>query len=74
MKHMDDCHVFDHSYGVPPFLLLDGHGRRFELPFLDYINEFGDKGHKWKACIGVPYGTMSWQVGDSAKQNSSFKW
>jgi len=24
-------------------------------------------------CIGVPYGTSFWQVGDSAKQNGSFK-
>jgi hypothetical protein len=27
----------------------------------------------WKACIGVPYGTSYWQVGDSTEQNGCFK-
>ena len=25
------------------------------------------------ACIGVPYGTALWQVGDSSKQNGAYK-
>jgi hypothetical protein len=56
--------------GVKPFLLLDGHGSRLELPFLQYIN---DPAHEWVVCIGVPYGTSYWQVGDSAEQNGSYK-
>ena len=67
---MDDCWVFDRTDGVSPFLLLDGHGSRFELPFLEYIN---NDEYKWRVCIGVPYGTNIWQVGDSAEQNGSFK-
>ena len=68
LKHMDDCQVFDCTDGIPPFLLLDGHGSRFELPFLEYAN---DAAHIWKVRIGVPYGMNIWQVGDSAEQNGS---
>ena len=53
-----------------PFLLLDGHESRFELPFLTYIT---NPDHPWKVCIGVPYGTSLWQVADSKEQNGSFK-
>ena len=73
LLHMDNCHLFDRTDGVLPFLLLDGHGSRLELPFLEYINDMGEEGHKWRVCIGVPYGTSFWQVGDSAEQNGSFK-
>jgi len=50
--------------------LLDGHGSRFELPFLDYVNSADTK---WTVCIGVPYGTNLWQVGDSMQQNGAYK-
>jgi hypothetical protein len=70
LQFMDKLNIFHRSYGVNPFLLLDGHGSRFELPFLEYIT---CKDHKWKVCIGVPYGTSYWQVGDSAEQNGCFK-
>jgi len=70
LKHINDCQVFDRTDGVLPFLLLDGHGSRFKLAFLEYIHY--DK-HKWMVGIGVPNGTSIWQVGDSAKQISSFK-
>ena len=73
LRHIDNCCVFDRTGGVLPFLLLDGHGSRFELPFLEYINGVGEEGHKWRVCIGISYGTSFWQVGDSAKQNGSFK-
>jgi len=56
--------------GSTPFLLLDGHGSRLELPFLSYVN---DPMHKWVVCIGVPNGTSLWQVGDSTEQNGCFK-
>jgi hypothetical protein len=55
---------------MTPFLLVDGHGSRFELPFLDYIH---NPEHPWTVAIGVPYGTAKWQVGDSAEQNGQFK-
>ena len=70
LKFMDKLNLFDRSDGVSPFLLLDGHGSRFELPFLEYIL---DDANKWKVCIGVPYGTSYWQVGDSTKQSGCFK-
>ena len=54
---------------VKPFILLDGHRSRLELPFLKYVNTPEDN---WIACIGVPYGTALWQVGDSKEQNGSF--
>ena len=49
--------------------MLDGHGSRLELPFLQYINTPRDH---WVVCIAVPYGTALWQVGDSKEQNGSF--
>ena len=51
------------------FILLDGHRSRLEMPFLRYVNHPEDH---WVACIGVPYGTALWQVGDSKEQNGSF--
>jgi hypothetical protein len=41
LKKMDDLELFDRSDGIDPFLLLDGHSSRFELPFVEYIH--GDK-------------------------------
>ena len=67
---LDHLQVFDQSDGDQPFLLLDGHGSRLGLPFLSYIN---DAAHKWVVCIGVPYGTSLWQVGDSSEQNGAYK-
>lgn len=31
-------YLLDLSDGIPPFLLLGGHGSRFELKFMQYIN------------------------------------
>jgi hypothetical protein len=70
LKHMDKLNIFPRQDGLKPFLLLDGHGSRLELPFLKYVN---DHGHPWVVCIGVPYGTSYWQVGDSSEQNGSYK-
>ena len=50
-------------------MLLDGHSSRFDLEFLRYINSYP---HTWNVCIGVPYGTALWQVGDSSQQNGRF--
>jgi hypothetical protein len=35
---IDSLGVFDRSDRVPPFLLLDVHGSRFDIKFLQYIN------------------------------------
>ena len=60
----------DQKNGLIPFLLLDGHQSRFHLEFLEYIN---DDLHRWNVCLGVPYGTSYWQIGDSSKRNGVFK-
>ncbi len=65
MRHLPSTTLKQHH-----FFLLDGHGSRFQLPFLDYITA---EDTKWTDCIGVPYGTYVWQVGDSSKQNGAFK-
>ena len=70
VKTLDELDIFDRSTGKNPFMLLDGHGSRLGLPFLSYIN---NPLHLWFACIGVPYGTSLWQVGDSKQQNGSYK-
>ena len=70
LQHIDRFDVFDMTNGNYPFLLLDGHQSRFENPFLDYIC---DNQHKCQVCIGVPYGTYLWQMGDSKEQNGSSK-
>ena len=66
LKIYDD----DRTKGNIPFVLLDGHQSRFELEFLEYIN---DPDHLWNVTLGVPYGTALWQVGDSSQQNGKFK-
>ena len=37
------------------------------------MNDKEGNGTKWNACVGVPYGTSYWQVGDSSEQNGCFK-
>jgi hypothetical protein len=68
---LDDLELFkqDREEGKIPFMLLDGHQSRFDLEFLRYINTYP---HRWNVCIGVPYGTAFWQVGDSSEQNGCF--
>jgi hypothetical protein len=70
LAKMDEHSLFDRSAGINPFLLCDGHGSRFEEPFLEYTLE---SDMSWTCCIGVPYGTSMWQVGDSPEQNGTFK-
>ena len=70
LASMDYYGVCDRSQGRKPFLLLDGHGSRFQESFLSYVI---DPRHEWVVCIGVPYGTALWQVGDSSEQNGSYK-
>ena len=72
LKHLDELGIYDNDrkQGYTPMLLVDGHDSRLDLDFLRYINE---NEHKWCICVGVPYGTSYWQVGDSPEQNGSFK-
>lgn len=77
LAHIDSSGVFDDirakstDHGpCAPFLLLDGHHSRFELPFLTYIHE---KEHLWRCCIGVPYNTQWWQTADAEQANGSYK-
>ena len=65
-----DLYTEDRKNGLIPFALLDGHQSRFDLDFLRYINEDYTR---WNVCIGVPYGTALWQVGDRSQQNGTFK-
>ena len=69
LRAMDLLNVFDRSDKFSPFLRLDGHSSRFELPFLQYINI--PLTHR-NVCVGVPYGTSYWQIGDSSEQNGCF--
>ena len=70
LKHIDTHAKFDRTQGKKPFLLLDGHQSRFDIPFLDYVH---DPEHEWVCCLGVPYGTHLWQVADSSQLNGNFK-
>ena len=49
---------------------MDVHGSRIELNFLEYINNPETKG---ACCIGVPYGTSLWKIGDSKEKNGLYK-
>ena len=69
LSTLDVMKVIPRNDNVKPFLQLDGHGSRLELPFLNYINTPEDH---WVVCLGVPYGTALWQVGDSKEQNGAF--
>ena len=51
-------------------LLVDGHGSRFDLDFLQYIC---DENNKWTVIFGVPYETSLWQVVDSEVHNRTYK-
>jgi hypothetical protein len=71
LQTLDALDVFPRVPGGPvPFLIIDGHESRLAPTFLKYIN---DENHIWCVCLGVPYATSYWQVGDSAEQNGCFK-
>ena len=71
-RRLDELAIYDtdRANGRIPFVLLDGHGSRFDIEFLEYIN---DPSHRWNVCLGVPYGTALWQVADSSQQHGLFK-
>jgi hypothetical protein len=70
LRTLDKLEIFPHKNQLRPFLLVDGHSTRFDIEFLEYINA---PAHRWSVCIGVPYGTSLWQMGDSVYQNGQFK-
>jgi hypothetical protein len=68
---------FDTIYLVPrvpggliPLLIVDRHQCRLPPVFVEYIN---DENNTWKVCLGVPYATTLWQVGDTSEQNGMVK-
>lgn len=63
LERFDKLEVFDRSVAIP-FLLLDKHGSRFDFLFLEYIKKPATKQY---VCIGVPYGTHAWQLGNSVE-------
>ena len=70
-QYMDNQNLFPRRENGPlPFVLIDGHGSRFGLDFLSYIN---DPDHLWYVCLGLPYGTHKWQVADSEEQNGAMR-
>jgi hypothetical protein len=69
LKYLDKLQVYDRTK-CESFLLLDGHGSRMILPFLDYIKH---PAHKWHVCFGVLYAAHLWQVGDASSLNEVFK-
>ena len=54
LQTLDMLDVIPREQNKKPFLLLDGHGSRLEVPILQYINTPTDP---WMVCIGVLYGT-----------------
>jgi hypothetical protein len=71
LRKMDELKfLFSRVDGKLPFILLDGHNSRYDMEFLSYIRH---EEHKYCCCIGLPYGTHLWQVGDSPAQNGNFK-
>ena len=69
---IDKLGVFEEERkkGIVPFILVDGHHSRFSDSFMSYIT---NPEHPWRCCIGVPYGTALWQIGDSEQLNGMFK-
>ena len=61
LQILDGLQVFSRDDGSMPFLLLDGHSTRLDPLFLAYVN---NPAHRWKICLGVPYATTLWQLGD----------
>ena len=82
LQHIDKLEVFERRDDLPPpGFLVDGHGSRFGLDFLSYINNtdvqgnpLADVNHRWNAYLGLPYSTGLWQVGDAPEQNGNYKY
>ena len=75
LKYLDQLNVFERRQDVPtPFGLLEGHGSRLQLPFLEYINSITpDVIINWIQTLGNPNATDVWQVGDRINHNVCWK-
>ena len=54
---LDVIGCIDRTDGLKLFLLVDGHGSRFQTDCLRYVIE---PTHEWAVCINVPYSTTMW--------------
>jgi len=71
LTYFDQIRLFPHVPDGPiPVLIVDGHQSRLDPKFVEYINA---EGHRWRVCLGVPYATTLWQVGDASEQNGMVK-
>ena len=71
LTNFDSIELFPRVPGGPtPLLIVDGHQIRLDPMFVDYIN---DQRHTWKVCLGVPYATTLWQVGEASEQSGMVK-
>ena len=59
VKTLDIIGVFqtNREQGIKPMLLVDAHGSKLDLEFLEYIK---NPDTEWYVCIGVSYGTSLW--------------
>ena len=75
LKYLDQLNVFERSQDGPtPFGLLDGHGSRLQLPFLEYINSMKpDEQSKWIFTLGNNNATDVWQLRYSCHNNGCWK-
>ena len=51
-------------------LIVGGHQSWLNPRCVTYIN---NKAHEQRVCLGVPYATTLWQVGDALELNGKFK-
>jgi hypothetical protein len=71
LTYFDSIDLFPCVPGGPiPMLIVDGHQSCLAPVFVDYIN---NKKNTWKVCLGIPYATTLWQVGDASEQNGMVK-
>ena len=69
-RTLDLYGLFSRQPGLTPFVLVNAHRSRIELPVLEYFNK---PATKWACYIVVPYGTSLCKVGDSKEQKVSYK-
>ena len=69
LTHIDKYAPLHRTPTSNRFLLVDGHDTRFQQDFLDYVN---NDVSRWFCCIGLPYNTKLWQVGDAEQINGKF--
>ena len=71
LPYFDSINLFPRVPGGPiPMLIVDGRQSCLAPVFVEYIN---DKNNTWKVCLGVPYATTLWQVGDASEHNGMVK-